>query len=68
MTAQAMTSQQVKANLSAQGITVKQWAAKHGYDSQTVYKVLQGVRKCNYGRGHEIAVALGLKTKPQTDQ
>ncbi len=68
MTAQAMTPQQVKANLSARGITVKQWAAQHGYDHQTVYKVLQGVRKCNYGRGHEIAVALGLKTKPQTDQ
>ena len=68
MTAQAMTAQQVKATLSARGITVKQWAAQHGYDSQTVYKVLQGVRKCNYGRGHEIAVALGLKPKPETAQ
>ena len=68
MTTQAMTSEQVKAHLSAQGITVKQWAAQHGYDSQTVYKVLQGVRKCNYGRGHEIAVALGLTPKPQTNQ
>jgi gp16 family phage-associated protein len=66
MTAKAMTSQQVKANLSAQGLTVKQWAKQNGYDSETVYKVLQGVRKCNYGRGHEIAVALGLKPKPQT--
>ena len=65
MTTQAMTASQVKERLSAQGITVKQWAAKNGYDLETVYKVLQGVRKCNYGKGHEIAVALGLKPNPE---
>ena len=65
MTTQAMTSDQVKAHLSAQGKTVKQWAAEHNFDLETVYKVLQGVRKCNYGKGHEIAVALGLKAKPE---
>lgn len=68
MTTQAITSSQVKAHLASQGKTVKQWAAEHNFDLETVYKVLQGVRKCNYGKGHEIAVALGLKTKPQTDQ
>lgn len=65
MTTQAMTSEQVKARLSAQGITVKQWAIQNGHDLETVYKVMQGVRKANYGKGHEIAVALGLKPKPE---
>ena len=65
MATQPMTSDQVKAHLSAQGITVKQWAAQHNFNLETVYKVLQGVRKCNFGKGHEIAVALGMKVKPE---
>ena len=65
MTTQAMTREQVKSHLSAQGKTIKQWADENGYDRETVYKVFQGVRKANYGKGHEIAVALGLKPNPK---
>lgn len=65
MTTQTMTREQVKARLSEQGITIKQWADENGYDRETVYKVFQGVRKARYGRGHEIAVALGLKPNPE---
>ncbi|MCY6411967.1 DNA-binding protein [Acinetobacter sp. VNH17] len=60
--------ERVKANLVAKGTTAKAWADQHGYDHETVYKILQGTRKCNYGKSHEIAVALGLKPNPETIQ
>lgn len=54
--------EQVKNDLYAKGITLKQWAEKNGYPSAEVYKVLNGERKGRYGRAHQIAVALGLKS------
>lgn len=56
-----LTSAQVKARLRGQGKTITQWAAEHGYDRQTVYRVLNGQLKAHWGRSHEIAVALGMK-------
>lgn len=57
-----------KNRLLASGLTLKQWCKQHGYDYETASKIMQGVRKGNYGKGHEIAVALGLKAtlQPQT--
>ncbi len=55
-------AQQIKERLYAQGITVKGWAEKHDYPVTEVYKVLNGERKGLYGRSHEIAVAIGLKS------
>ncbi len=46
----ARTPQEAKGYLYAHGYTVKQWA-----------EVLNGERKGLYGRGHEIAVKLGIK-------
>ena len=57
----AKTAEQVKEHLNAQGLTVKQWAIAHDYPVPEVYKILSGERKGLYGRGHEIAVRLGLK-------
>lgn len=57
----AITVEQLKAKLSREGRTIKQWADENGYDIQTVYKVVGGTRKALYGRGHEIAVRLGIK-------
>lgn len=56
-----MTGDQVKSKLRAEGITLKQWAASKGFDYLTVSRVIRGVQRGNYGKGHEIAVALGLK-------
>jgi len=53
---------QIKANLRRQGKTISQWAEEHGYSRNSVYRVLNGIDKAHYGRAHEIAVKLGLKS------
>ena len=58
---QPKTADQVKEHLNAQGLTVKQWAEDNNYPLPEVYKIMSGERKGLYGRGHEIAVKLGLK-------
>lgn len=57
-----MTADQVKAKFKREGKTFTQWAREHGYKRHTVYLVLNGQMKGLYGKGHEIAVALGMKT------
>ncbi|EEI9451724.1 DNA-binding protein [Salmonella enterica subsp. enterica serovar Javiana] len=56
-----MTAEQVKRLLRQQGKTITEWANEHGYTRNDVYRVLNGQVKANYGKGHEIAVKLGLK-------
>lgn len=56
------TADQVKQSLYKQGLTVKQWAKDNGYKPHQVYRVLRGENKALYGQGHEIAVAIGLKS------
>lgn len=60
-----MTREEVKAQFIAAGITQAEWARQHGFSRIDVAMVLNGHRKCNYGKAHEIAVALGLKPAPQ---
>ncbi len=55
------TSEQIKAEFYAQGVTLSAWSKKNGYRPQEVYRVLSGCVKAKYGKGHEIAVKLGLK-------
>lgn len=55
------TPDQVKQEFLDNGIPVSDWATKHGFVPQEVYKVLNGQAKGNFGRAHKIAVALGLK-------
>lgn len=57
----ALTSDQVRQRLRRQGKTVTAWAAEHGFRRQEVYRVMGGQSKAIFGRGHEIAVALGMK-------
>lgn len=56
-----LTPSEVKTQLHSKGETVKSWAKKNGYPYATVSHVLRGVNRANYGLGHSIAVALGLK-------
>jgi gp16 family phage-associated protein len=63
---EALTVSQVKENLRLQGKTLKQFAIEKGFEPNDVYRVIGGSRKALYGKGHEIAVALGLKAKPIT--
>lgn len=55
------TSDQVKKEFEATGKTISSWAEEHGFAPQEVYKVLNGQAKCKRGKGHDIAVRLGLK-------
>jgi gp16 family phage-associated protein len=61
----AFTQQAVERVCSAfveRGETVADWARSHGFEPPQVYAVLAGRNKGRFGRGHDIAVALGLKT------
>lgn len=57
----ALNKEQVKRRLYEQGMTQKEWALKHGYHPSDVTRVLNGIWKGTRGKGHEIAVKLGLK-------
>jgi gp16 family phage-associated protein len=52
---------QVQDWFSKSGISVVDWAAKHGFSPALVYAVMKGKRKCLRGESHHIAVALGMK-------
>lgn len=57
-----LTPDQVKKNFRAEGKTITTWAKERGYPVNSVYRVLNGFDKAAWGRAHEIAVALGLKS------
>ena len=59
------TPQQVKQRLRNEGKTIKQFAIEQGFPVVQVYRVMNGTIKGTYGRGHEIAVALGLKNQDE---
>lgn len=63
-----LTSNEIRTALRAQGITVAGWAKARGFSTDDVYAVLNGRTKGNWGRSHEIAVALGLKKKLQQSE
>lgn len=56
-----LTPEQVKKIFRDQGKTIKEFAAERNFPEMQVYRVLNGTIKATRGRGHEIAVALGLK-------
>lgn len=66
ITKQVKTPEQVKADFLASGITISDWARKNHYTPREVSLVLNGQIKGRYGKGHAIAVALGIK--PSTEQ
>ena len=57
----ALTGEQVKKKLKKDGQTISAWARSHGYSPQEVIRVVNGFSKANYGKGHDIAVKLGMK-------
>lgn len=61
-----MTPELFKASLYQRGITVTQWALDNGFKPLAVFRVLEGVNKGNYGKGHEILVAAGIKPQPDS--
>ena len=56
-----LTPEQVKTQFKREGKTFKAFADSNGYPYCEVVRVINGINKARRGRGHEIAVKLGLK-------
>lgn len=56
-----MTPDELKKRFADEGRTFTDWAKENGYRRNEVYKVVNGFSKAKRGKGHDIAVALGLK-------
>lgn len=54
--------EQIKAQFKREGRSFAQWARDNNYQYHDVIRVLNGFNKAQRGRGHEIAVKLGLKS------
>lgn len=61
MTQKHMTADQAKAALRRSGVTLRDFAQRHGFPVAQVYAVVNGRVKGTRGQGHQIAVALGMK-------
>jgi gp16 family phage-associated protein len=59
------TKKAVLRDFSRRGKTIVEWAKENGYKPRTVYAVLNGQMKCLRGKGHEIAIGLGMKEAPR---
>jgi gp16 family phage-associated protein len=55
------TAAQVRTEFEQAGVSITEWAKKHGFQRMTVVDVLRGSRKGLRGEAHRVAVALGLK-------
>ena len=55
------TPQDIKNEWRYAGITMSDWARKHGFCKATVSQVLNGRNTASRGVGHRIAVQLGIK-------
>ncbi len=56
-----ITPEKLKTKFRNEGRTFKEFATKNGYPYHEVIRVLNGINKGHRGRGHDIAVKLGLK-------
>ena len=52
---------EVKRIFEEYGVSIQDWAVRHGYSAALVYRVLSCDRLPVRGQSHSIAVALGLK-------
>ena len=53
--------EQARLSFTARGELISDWARARGFQRNDVYAVLSGRLKGNTGKGHLIAVALGIK-------
>jgi gp16 family phage-associated protein len=55
------TQQEVLDGLARKGLSIRKWSILNGFHPATVSKVIRGCRGTRIGKGHRIAVMLGLK-------
>lgn len=53
--------EQVREEFFKQGVSIAEWARKHGFKYSQVVDVLRTDRQCCRGNSHKIAVLLGIK-------
>lgn len=63
-----LTPAEVKQTFVAKGETISTWAKAHGFSREEVYAVLNGRSKGRHGRAHRIAVLLGIKADPSSQE
>ncbi|PIQ27214.1 DNA-binding protein [bacterium (Candidatus Blackallbacteria) CG18_big_fil_WC_8_21_14_2_50_49_26] len=61
MSSRLLTREEARHALLMQGKTIRQWARENGFNEKTVYAVMHGLNKGNYGAAHNVAVLLGIK-------
>ena len=47
--------------MSKHGLTLKEWARRHGVSANLVNAVINSKTSCSINKGHKVAVLLGLK-------
>ncbi len=62
-----LTLQQVRERFRSKGVSMADWSRQHGFSYSLVRQIMAGGCKCNYGKSHKIAVALGLKHESDVD-
>lgn len=60
-----LTPKLVKDTFSEHGISIREWAARNGFSQDLVYAVLNQKNQASRGQSYKIAVALGLRDKPE---
>lgn len=58
------TPKDFRKSLIDQGLTLKEWAIERDYDPEYCSRVLCGLVKGVRGKGHSIAVDMGIKADP----
>lgn len=56
-----VTPDELRATLSANGMTLAQYARNAGVDPKIAVQLVNGYAKGRFGKSHQAAVALGLK-------
>ena len=56
-----LTPDDFRKELRKEGKTLKKWAEERNFDPQYCSRVLNGMVKGSRGKGHEIAVKMGIK-------
>ncbi|OOX19135.1 hypothetical protein Xazr_09400 [Xanthomonas campestris pv. azadirachtae] len=60
------TAKQARQWLIANGISISEFARTHAVNRDVVSDLLRGRSRGNYGESHRAAVALGLKSPPDS--
>jgi len=59
------TSSEIRRLFRDEGVTLSDWARRHGFSRLSVYSALAGRTQGVRGEAHQVAVALGLKAPPR---